>query len=81
MNREKAVSGLQIAMYMLNLAAVCLVAGIMSFSLKAIVRSMDALSFLEMIQARPWRPETILLTAVCAYLFLVFLSTLLQQRE
>ena len=59
MNREKAVSGLQIAMYMLNLAAVCLVAGIMSFSLKAIVRSMDALSFLEMIQARPWRPETI----------------------
>ena len=39
MNREKAVSGLQIAMYMLNLAAVCLVAGIMSFSLKAIVRS------------------------------------------
>lgn len=81
MSREKAVSSLQAAMYMLNLAAVCLVAGLMSFSLRAIVRSMEALSFLDMIQSRPWKPESILLTAVCSYLLLVFLSSWMQQWE
>lgn len=81
MNRENAITKLQIAVYLLNLAAVCLVAGTMYASIMEIVRSMNASGFLAQIQARPWNPGKILAVSVGCYLFLVFFSGLSQLWE
>ena len=76
MRREQVITKLQMAVYLLNLIAVCLVAGIMSCSLWMAVRSMNARSFLDMVSARPWKPASILAAAISAYLFLVLFSAL-----
>ncbi|MDO4325211.1 MAG: sensor histidine kinase [bacterium] len=74
MSRESVITKLQQAVYILNLAAVCLVAGIMTYSMLRIVDVMKAEQFLRLIEKRPWRPESILITAVACYLCLVFFS-------
>lgn len=74
MSREIVITKLQQAVYILNLVAVCLVAGIMAYSMFGIVDAMQAEQFLGLIGKRPWRPETILITAVACYLCLVFFS-------
>lgn len=81
MSRENVIAKLQIGIYLLNFAAVCLVAGIMTYSLREIVAVMDAKSFLKAVQVRPWRPDTILFTSVVCYLFLVVLSGVSQLWE
>ncbi len=81
MGKENVITKLQMSVYLLNLAAVCLVAGTMHFSLKSVVQAMDARSFLALLRARPWKPDTILVTAVSAYLFLMLFSTLGQLRK
>ena len=45
MNKENVIIKLQIAMYLLNFAAVCLVTGTMIFSIFETVDSMNASSF------------------------------------
>ncbi len=74
MSREIVITKLQQAVYVLNLVAVCLVAGIMAYGMFGIVEAMRAEQFLGLIGKRPWRPETILITAVVCYLCLVFFS-------
>lgn len=74
MSRESVITRLQQAVYLVNLAAVCLVAGIMAYGMYGIVDSMQAEQFLGMIAKRPWRPEAILVTAVACYFCLVFFS-------
>lgn len=74
MSRESVITKLQQAVYFLNLVAVCLVAGIMAYGMFGIVDAMRAEQFLGLIGKRPWRPETILITAVGCYLCLVFFS-------
>lgn len=74
MNRENTITRLQTAVYLLNFAAVCFVAGIMTVSLWGIVDAMEAQPFLNRIQVRPWKPEVITITAVGSYLFLVLIS-------
>lgn len=74
MNREHALTKLQMCVYLLNLTAVCFVAGIMTFSLWNIVDAMEARTFLDTIQVRPWKPEAISVMAVSGCLALVALS-------
>lgn len=74
MNRENVITKLQIAMYILNFAAVCLVAGTISISLFGIVENMEAKSFLETVRVRPWKPQFIAGIALCSYLLLVLFS-------
>lgn len=74
MSRESVISRLQQAAYVLNLAAVCLVAGMMAYGMVRIVDTMQAEQFLRLIGKRPWRPQTIVITAVTCYLCLVFFS-------
>lgn len=74
MNREHALTKLQMCVYLLNLTAVCFVAGIMTFSLWNIVDAMEARTFLDTIQVRPWKPEAISVMAVSGCLALVVLS-------
>ena len=76
MNKENVIIKLQIAMYLLNFAAVCLVTGTMIFSIFDIVDSMNASSFLESVYVRPWRPEMISMTALACYLLLVLCSSI-----
>ena len=81
MSRERAFISLQQAAYILNLGAVCLVAGSMAYSILAIVDAMEAEAFLNLIRVRPWKPQTMLVTAVTGYLCLVFCSCLGQLWE
>lgn len=81
LSRENVITKLQIGIYLLNFAAVCLVAGIMTYSLREIVEVMDARNFLKAVQVRPWRPDTILFTSVTCYLMLVVLSGISQLWE
>ncbi len=81
MSRENVITKLQIGIYLLNFAAVCLVAGIMTYSLREIVEVMDARNFLKAVQVRPWRPGTILFTSVTCYLMLMVLSGISQLWE
>lgn len=81
MSRERAFTSLQQAAYILNLGAVCLVAGSMAYSILAIVDAMEAEAFLSLIRVRPWKPRTMLVTAVAGYLCLVFCSCLGQLWE
>lgn len=74
MSRERVISRLQQAVYILNLAAVCLVSGIITYSMFGIVDAMKAEQFLSLIGKRPWKPESILITALFSYLCLVFFS-------
>lgn len=74
MSREIVITKLQQAVYLLNLVAVCLVAGIMTYGMFGIVNTMRAEQFLSLIGKRPWRPEAILITAVACYFCLVFFS-------
>ena len=60
MSRERAFISLQQAAYILNLGAVCLVAGSMAYSILAIVDAMEAEAFLNLIRVRPWKPQTML---------------------
>ena len=81
MSRERVFTSLQQAAYILNLAAVCLVAGSMAYSIQAVVDAMEAEAFLELVRVRPWKPQTMLATALICYLCLVFLSCLGQLWE
>lgn len=81
LSRENVITKLQIGIYLLNFAAVCLVAGIMTYSLREIVAVMDARNFLKAVQVRPWRPGTILFTSVTCYLMLMVLSGISQLWE
>lgn len=81
MNTEHVMTKLQICVYFLNLAAVCFVAGTMTFSLWNIVDNMKARSFLDTIQVCPWKPESISIMAVGCYLALVALSGVSQLYE
>lgn len=81
MNREHAMTKLQMCVYLLNMAAVCFVAGIMTFSLWRIVDAMEARAFLDTIQVCPWKPEAISVMAVSCYLALVVLSSASQLYE
>ena len=81
MSRERVFPSLQQAAYILNLAAVCLVAGSMAYSIQAVVDAMEAEAFLELVRVRPWKPQTMLATALICYLCLVFLSCLGQLWE
>jgi signal transduction histidine kinase len=74
MNRENSISKLQIAIYGFNLAAVCFIASLLRNSMLYLVDMMQAEKFLSLIGKRPWRPDTILIVAVCAYLLIVFFS-------
>lgn len=76
MNKENVIIKLQIAMYLLNFAAVCLVTGTMIFSIFETVDSMNASSFLESVYVRPWKPEMISVTALACYLLLVLCSSI-----
>lgn len=78
MNREHALTKLQICVYLLNLTAVGFVAGIMTFSLWNIVDAMGARAFLDTIQVRPWKPGTISVMAVSGCLILIVLSGISQ---
>lgn len=80
-SRENTITKLQIGAYLLNLAAVCLVAGTMNRSILEIVRSMKASAFLNRLQARPWNPGMLLAAAVGCYLCLVCFSCLGQLWE
>lgn len=81
MNREHALTKLQMCVYLLNLTAVCFVAGIMTFSLWNIVDVMEARAFLDTIRVRPWKPETISVMAVSGCLALVVLSGVSQLHD
>lgn len=81
MNREHTLTKLQMCVYLLNLAAVCFVAGIMTYSLWSIVDAMEARAFLDTIRVRPWRPESISVMAVSGCLVLVALSGISQLKE
>lgn len=81
MNRESVISKLQQAVYLLNLAAVCLVSGIMAYSMYRIVDAMQAEQFLNLIGKCPARPEAIVLTAVACYFCQVFFSSVSQLWE
>ncbi len=81
MSRERVITNLQQAVYLLNFVVVCLVAGSMTLSIFRIVDAMDAEAFLSLIQVRPWRPWTILVMSVAGYLYLVLCSCLGQFWE
>lgn len=81
MNREHTLTKLQICVYLLNLVAVCFVAGIMTYSLWGIVDAMGARAFLDTIRVRPWKPESISLMAVGCCMALVVLSGISQLYE
>ena len=74
MSREKIITNLQQAVYILNFAAVCLVAGSMSMGIFRIVDAMEAEMFLSLLKVRPWNPRTIIITSIAGYLCLVLLS-------
>lgn len=76
MTRERVVSNLQQAAYILNFGAVILVAGSMAYSIFAIVEAMQAEMFLNLIQVRPWTPGAMVIISVSGYLCLVFFSCL-----
>lgn len=81
MSREIVITKLQQVIYILNFAAVCLVSGTITYSMTGIVDTMQAIQFLQLIRKRPWRPGTILVTAIVCYLCLVFFSCVGQIRE
>lgn len=81
MTRERVVTNLQQAVYILNFGAVILVAGSMAYSIFAIVEAMEAEAFLDLIQVRPWTPHAMVTTSVAGYLCLVFFSCLGQLWE
>lgn len=81
MSRERVIGNLQQAVYMLNFGAVLLVAGSMAYSIFAIVEAMEAEAFLNLIQARPWTPQTMVTVSLTGYLGLVFFSCLGQLWE
>ena len=49
MSRERVITNLQQAVYLLNFVVVCLVAGSMTLSIFRIVDAMDAEAFLSLI--------------------------------
>ncbi len=64
MSREKIITNLQQAVYILNFAAVCLVAGSMSMGIFRIVDAMEAEMFLSLLKVRPWNPRTIIICSI-----------------
>lgn len=81
MSRERIITNLQQAVYILNFAAVCLVAGSMTLSIFKIVDAMEAEIFLNLIQVKPWKPRTMLILSITGYLCPVLLSCLGQLWE
>ncbi len=81
MSRERIITNLQQAVYILNLAAVCLVAGSMAVSVFRIVDAMEAEKFLSLLRVRPWNPRTIVIASISGYLCLVLLSCMGQLWE
>lgn len=74
MSRERIITNLQQAVYILNFVAVCLVAGSMALSISKIVDAMEAEMFLSLVRVRPWKPRTMIVMSVTSYLCLVMLS-------
>lgn len=65
----------------MNFAAVCLVSGSMALSIFKIVDAMDAEPFLNLITVRPWRPRSMVVVSLTAYLCLTLLSCIGQLWE
>lgn len=81
MSRERIITNLQQAVYLLNFVAVCLVAGSMAFSIFKIVDAMEAEPFLNLMRVRPWRPRSMIVVSLTGYLCLVLLSCIGQFWE
>lgn len=74
MSKEVVITKLQQTVYLVNFFVVSMVAGTMAYSMLRLVDAMQAQQFLSLIGRRPWKPETIVGTALACYLCLVFFS-------
>lgn len=81
MSREHISASLQQTAYFLNFGIVCLIAGSMAYSIFAIVDAMEAEAFLTLVQVKPWKPQTIVISSVLGYLCLVLFSCIGQICE